>query len=133
MEKMVQDPAMLFRALADETRLKMLALIQRYGELCVCDVMTVLAVTQSKASRHLRYLLNAGLLKDRRETVWAFYRLADDLDPVRKAIVDSVPQLLDKAVLDKMDKKMKVWSHLKCCAYKAKAAGAEPDAAEVGS
>jgi ArsR family transcriptional regulator len=91
----------------------MLALIQRYGELCVCDVMTILCITQSKASRHLRYLLNAGLLMDRRETVWAFYRLADDLDPIRQSIVDSVPRLLEKEVLDKMDKKMKAWYRLK--------------------
>jgi ArsR family transcriptional regulator, arsenate/arsenite/antimonite-responsive transcriptional repressor len=124
---------MIFRALADETRLKMLALIRQHGELCVCDVMTVLAITQSKASRHLRYLLNAGLLQDRRETVWAYYRLADDLDPVRKSIVDSVPRLLEKDVLDKMDTEMKAWSRLKCCSDKAKAAGVVPETSEVGA
>lgn len=129
----MRDPASLFRALADETRLKMLALILRHGELCVCDVMTVLCITQSKASRHLRYLLNAGLLKDRRETVWAFYSLAEDLDPIRQGIVDSVPQLLEQAVLDKMDKKMTVWNRLKCSMADIDSAETASNSTESGS
>jgi ArsR family transcriptional regulator len=45
-------------------------------ELCVCDIMRALGITQSKASRHLRYLFNVGLVSDRREGVWMNYRLA---------------------------------------------------------
>jgi ArsR family transcriptional regulator len=45
-------------------------------ELCVCDIMGVLGITQSKASRHLRYLFNAGLVTDRREGLWMYYRIA---------------------------------------------------------
>jgi ArsR family transcriptional regulator, arsenate/arsenite/antimonite-responsive transcriptional repressor len=44
--------------------------------LCVCDIMGVLGITQSKASRHLRYLFNAGLVTDRREGLWMYYRIA---------------------------------------------------------
>jgi ArsR family transcriptional regulator, arsenate/arsenite/antimonite-responsive transcriptional repressor len=132
LEAIMKDPAMVFRALADETRLKMLALIRRHGELCVCDVMTVLAVTQSKASRHLRYLLNAGLLQDRRDRVWMHYRMADDLDSVRLTLVDSVFTLLDKDQLNSLDEKMAEWSRLKCC-DKLKSLAAKPDAAEVVS
>jgi DNA-binding transcriptional ArsR family regulator len=44
-------------------------------ELCVCDIMGVLSITQSKASRHLRYLFNAGLVTDRREGLWKYYRI----------------------------------------------------------
>lgn len=65
----MRNLASVFRALADETRLQMLALIMKYEELCVCDFVNVLEITQSKASRHLRYLLNAGFLQDRREAV----------------------------------------------------------------
>jgi len=64
----------LFKALADETRLRILGLL-REGELCVCDVMKVLELPQSKVSRHLAYLRNAGLVTGRREGVWMHYRL----------------------------------------------------------
>jgi ArsR family transcriptional regulator len=67
--------ASLFRALADDTRLKILWLLFLAEELCVCDFMHLLGITQSKASRHLRYLLNQGLVSDRRDGVWMYYRL----------------------------------------------------------
>ena len=58
--------ANLFKALADETRLRILALLTDCDELCVCDIEQVLSITQSKASRHLRYLANVGLVEGRR-------------------------------------------------------------------
>ena len=64
----------LFKALGDETRLRILNLL-RERELCVCDVMKVLAFTQSKASRHLIALKRAGLAEDRREAQWMHYSL----------------------------------------------------------
>jgi ArsR family transcriptional regulator, arsenate/arsenite/antimonite-responsive transcriptional repressor len=48
--------ARVFRSLADETRLSILCLLMQHEELCVCDIMGVSEITQSKASRHLRYL-----------------------------------------------------------------------------
>jgi ArsR family transcriptional regulator len=45
-------------------------------ELCVCDIMMVLGITQSKASRHPRYLDHLGWVTDRREGWWMYYRLA---------------------------------------------------------
>jgi ArsR family transcriptional regulator len=68
--------ASLFRALAEDTRLQILWLLCLSDELCVCDVMHLLGITQSKASRHLRYLLNQGVVSDRRDGVWMYYRLA---------------------------------------------------------
>ena len=50
----------VFKALSDETRLQMLGLLLKEGELCVCDFVDVSKITQSKASRHLRHLVNAG-------------------------------------------------------------------------
>jgi ArsR family transcriptional regulator len=85
----------VFKALADETRLQMLALLFERPELCVCHFERALEIGQSKASRHLRYLLNAGLLQDRREGVWMHYRLADDMGAARLLIVDAVKQNLD--------------------------------------
>ncbi len=72
----MKTEAQLFKALADETRLKILWLLMGQEELCVCDIMGVLGITQSKASRHLRYLFNAGLVTDRREGLWMYYRIS---------------------------------------------------------
>lgn len=67
--------ARLFKSLADETRLRILALLGR-GELCVCDLMTVLDLPQSTVSRHLACLRNADWVDGRRQGVWMYYRLA---------------------------------------------------------
>ncbi len=68
------DVHMVFRALSDQTRLRILNLL-RGGELCVCDLVTVLDVPQPTASRHLAYLRRAGLVLARREGQWHYYRL----------------------------------------------------------
>ena len=67
-----------FRALADETRLRILGLLLNCGELCVCDLTATLQLPQSTVSRHLSYLKNAGWVNDRREGVWIFYTIATD-------------------------------------------------------
>ena len=92
--------ASVYKALADETRVQMLALLLEQPELCVCHLERTLDITQSKASRHLRYLLNAGLLEDRREGVWMHYRLAQDMAPDLRALVESVGGMLDPKVID---------------------------------
>jgi len=65
-----------FKALADSTRLRMLGLLS-IREMCVCEVMVALDLTQPTASHHLRILENVGLVKDRKEGKWVFYRLAN--------------------------------------------------------
>ena len=72
----MKHEARLFKSLADETRLKILWLLKGQEELCVCDIMRVLGITQSKASRHLRYLYHLGLVSDRREGLWMYYSLS---------------------------------------------------------
>ena len=67
----------VLKALSDETRLRIINLLYE-GELCVCDVMEVLQISQAKASRHLIYLKNAGLAKDRKQAQWAYYSLTKD-------------------------------------------------------
>lgn len=69
-----------FKALSDETRLRILALLSN-GEMCVCDLMAILDLPQSTVSRHLAYLRNAGWVADRRQGVWMYYRLFDDNEP----------------------------------------------------
>lgn len=64
-----------YKCLADELRLKTLMLIARHDELCVCDLTDALAQSQPKVSRHLAQLRKAGVLSDRRQGQWVYYRL----------------------------------------------------------
>jgi len=66
----------VFSGLADETRLRILKLLVR-EELCACEVMAALGLTQPTASHHLGILERSGLVAARREGKWIFYRLAD--------------------------------------------------------
>jgi ArsR family transcriptional regulator len=72
--KEIKNISRMFKALADETRLRILYLLQQ-KELCVCEIVKILGINQSKASRHLAYLKNAGLVEDSREGVWIYYSL----------------------------------------------------------
>jgi ArsR family transcriptional regulator len=74
-----------FKALSDETRLRIIALLTR-GELCVCDLMAILDLPQSTVSRHLATLRHAGLVEDRRQGVWMYYRLAGN-DPLHRDLL----------------------------------------------
>lgn len=75
------QPADVFSALSDNTRLRCLALMLRAGELCVCDLTAVLDLSQPKVSRHLAYLRARGLASDRRVGQWIYYRLPRELPP----------------------------------------------------
>ena len=77
------------RALADPTRLRILALLVG-GEVCVCHIHEALSVPQPKASRHLAYLRRAGLVDARREGLWVYYSLATTDDDVLRTIVETV-------------------------------------------
>ncbi len=90
----MRELAGLFKALADETRLEMLALLVQRDELCVCRFEEALGITQSKASRHLRYLLNADLVTDRRDGVWVHYRIAADLPTAQGELLKALPLIL---------------------------------------
>ncbi|MDP2268002.1 MAG: metalloregulator ArsR/SmtB family transcription factor, partial [Deltaproteobacteria bacterium] len=81
----MKKAASFLKVLDDEARLKMLWLLFNRQELCVCDFMAVLEVTQSKASRHLRTLFNAGLVTDRRAGLWIYYSLQPATDDFVRA------------------------------------------------
>jgi len=67
--------AQIFTALSEPVRLRILALLLD-GERCVCDLMAMLEMPQSTASRHLAYLKNCGWITGERRGVWMYYRLA---------------------------------------------------------
>lgn len=66
----------LFRALGDETRIRIVALLS-HGELCVCHVESALAISQPNCSRQLGILKSAGVVDSRREGTWVYYRIVE--------------------------------------------------------
>jgi len=72
-------PVDIFKALADDTRTRIALLVVREGELCVCELTAALDLSQPKISRHLAQLRHAGLLSDRRQGQWVYYRLHPQL------------------------------------------------------
>ena len=77
----------VFKALSDETRIRMLYLLSE-GELCVCEIMQALEISQTRASRNLGILRDAGLLQDRRDGQWVHYS-------VNKEVVTEYLKLLE--------------------------------------
>jgi len=80
---------LLFRALADRTRLRLMNLMGA-DEVCVCFLVEALKLTQPKISRHLAYLRRAGLVAARREGKWMHYRLSAPPDAHAAAIFAAV-------------------------------------------
>lgn len=83
--------AALYQALADPTRLRILAILAGAdgGELCVCHIHGGLGLSQPTTSRHLASLRKAGLVTARRHGIWMHYRLESPTDPVLGAVVDA--------------------------------------------
>ncbi|MGX5174867.1 metalloregulator ArsR/SmtB family transcription factor [Aliikangiella sp. IMCC44653] len=81
------DPIMLYKCLADETRLKCLLLICHQTELCVCELMTALNLSQPKVSRHLAQLRQHGLVSGKRQGQWVFYSISSQLNDWAKNII----------------------------------------------
>lgn len=91
----MQELLNTFKALSDETRLRILKLLER-GELCVCDIVAALDMIQPKVSFHLRILKEAGLIKDRKQGKWIHYTI-DDSDMFTRFLILSV---LEKSSTD---------------------------------
>ena len=92
----------LFRAFSDPTRLRLLALLRQAeregdGEVCVCDLVSVLGVPQPTASRHLAYLRGVGLVTCRKHGAWCHYRLAPADGPVHRRLLATL-DVCDAAV-----------------------------------
>lgn len=66
----------LFKALSEEIRLRILALLMD-GEMCVCEIESCLNLSQSNASRHLTVLKNAGVLESYKKAQWVYYRISE--------------------------------------------------------
>lgn len=81
-------------ALNDETRVKLLKFIDMHGECCVCDLENSFEMIQSRLSRHLKILKEAGFLSVRRQGRWAYYSIRTPLDIFRQACIAEINCLL---------------------------------------
>ena len=105
----MKDPAQFFKAMSDTTRLQIIALLMWEKELCVCDIENVLDLSQSKASRHLRYLLNSGFLTDKRKTIWVYYSIDRNLPENEKKFLDLFIQNTQSKEWKELKLKLNKW------------------------
>ncbi|UOQ54747.1 ArsR/SmtB family transcription factor [Hymenobacter cellulosivorans] len=106
----------LFKAFGDDSRVRILHLLWRNQEMCISDLEQVLDFTQTKTSRQLLYLKNAGLVNFRRLDNWAFYFIKDE-------VTDLVVQLLalmekDAQLTHDQQIYQTLWSNRELAAYK---------------
>jgi ArsR family transcriptional regulator len=92
-----------FKALADRTRLRILALLGN-NEVCVCHLHDSLGLPQPTVSRHLAYLRRAGLVSARRDGVWMHYRVSPSLVPEIRQVLDAAVQALTSVTTTAKDR-----------------------------
>jgi ArsR family transcriptional regulator len=95
----MNDILNIFKALSDETRLRILKLLEK-GELCVCDIVAALDTIQPKVSFHLSVLKEAGLIKDRRKGKWIHYNINDSDMFRRFLILSTLEKISDESIKD---------------------------------
>lgn len=104
----------IFRALSDRTRLRILNLLQG-GELCVCDLVDLLEVPQPTASRHLAYLRKVGLVLARKDGHWSYYRLVQTRRPFFEKLLDCLTACCDEFPQLARDKERLKQQGRTCC------------------
>jgi len=93
-----------FKALSDETRLRILSLLMERG-CCVCEVMQALDISQTRASRNLSALYDAGFLKLRKDGLWSLYSIdRDGMEKYYSNLVDAVRKALEGNRVVDMDR-----------------------------
>ncbi|BFO10805.1 HTH-type transcriptional repressor AseR [Serratia rubidaea] len=98
-------PLQLFKNLSDETRLMLVLLLRQSEELCVCELAAILTLPQPKISRHLAMLRVSGLLLDRREGKWIYYRLSPHMPAWAAGIIEQA-YLSQQAALSRLVKRV---------------------------
>ena len=100
----VDEVENLFKALADGTRLRILALLG-HNEVCVCHIHDSLGLPQPTVSRHLAYLRRSGLVTARRDGVWMHYRVSTSLKPIIQGVVAATVEALQQLPATTQDRK----------------------------
>jgi ArsR family transcriptional regulator, arsenate/arsenite/antimonite-responsive transcriptional repressor len=94
----------VFKALADKTRLRIVALLGN-NEVCVCHIHDSLGLPQPTVSRHLAYLRKSGLVAARRDGVWMHYQVSSALSPLARGIVGAAVDALQRVPATNQDRK----------------------------
>jgi len=113
----------LFKALADKTRLRILALLGN-NEVCVCHIHDSLGLPQPTVSRHLAYLRKSGLVATRRDGVWMHYQVSRSLSPVIQGVVSAAVDALQQLPATTQDRKQFQRSFGQLYVFDAPAGGA---------
>ena len=119
----VDELETLFKALADKTRLRILALLGN-NEVCVCHIHDSLGVPQPTVSRHLAYLRKSGLVAVRRDGVWMHYQVSRSLSPVIQGVVSAAVDALQQLPATTQDRKQFQRSFGQLYVFDAPAGGA---------
>jgi DNA-binding transcriptional ArsR family regulator len=110
------------KALADENRTRVMMFL-RNGEMCVCQIIEMLALAPSTVSKHLDILYQAGLVESRKAGRWVYYRLSENPSPSAKEAMDWLQKTLAKDPQVMLDAKhtktvMNMDKEQLCCRYK---------------
>jgi ArsR family transcriptional regulator len=107
----MKDLLTILKALSDETRLRILKLLE-HGELCVCDIVAAFEVSQPKISFHLAVLKAVGLVKDRKEGKWMHYRI-DDSDLFKRFLVLSLLERVPREAIEEDRKRLEAFLEMR--------------------
>jgi len=90
----------IFKLLADQTRLTMIALLKEQ-EMCVCDIVDILQTTQPNVSQHLKKLKLAGLVHETRRSQWMYYSLSIEDKPFLHELINQLPSMSERIAAHK--------------------------------
>ena len=102
------DPLPIFEALGNSTRLQMLELMASHKEICVCELVQILGLSQSGVSSHLTVLRRAGIVTSRKEGLWVFYGVDQEaIQQAFAALETDLLQLLELAAAEDPDARLR--------------------------
>lgn len=88
----------VFKSVSDESRVRILHLLYKNGELTISDIEHILEFTQTKTSRHITYLKNSGMVSARKVDQWVFYNIREEVEELTNRVLEF---LVKDAVLQK--------------------------------
>lgn len=106
LEKDLKNIEKTIKALADKNRLRIIYLLNKKKDLCVCEITDIIGLSQPTISSHLRLLENAGLIESVKDGLWVNYNISSRLDPLSKSMVETISRDLktDKQMLSDLEK-----------------------------
>lgn len=97
----LESATSIYKALADESRLRILSIMFHFGEICGSDLELLLDFTQTKTSRHLTYLKNAGFVGYTKNEKWIYYQIKEGYRDLLSPIIESID--LDETILKDLE------------------------------